>query len=641
MTTSTLDSIAGPAWDNSSEYPGLDSPAFQADFDRAEALTAQIEALASGIEPALGRVGSLTAEEERAWAKQAQEIGVLWERASVLIANLATFANCEKSVDTANAAAERWMGTLSALSSRLSQAVKPHQLLLTLGSDSLVALYLDHPETRPEAFQVRRARTLRDHKLSLAEEKLIEALTVDGHEAWGKLHTKLSGTIPIEVETASGRRTVGFANAAKLQGDPDEKVRKAAYDGVQQAWERHENTCAAALNALAGWRIELCRKRSFRKPTGYLDQALFQSRIEEATLDAMMSEVRSNADIAHRAIRLTARTLGEERLSPWNRFAPLPSRPGEETETALDFGKGMGLVERAFASVHPSMADFARMMEKNRWIEARVSDTRLPGAYCTGFRKSRNPRVYMTYAGSMREVVTLAHELGHAFHGWVMRDIPLAEASYPMTLAETASVFAETALRESLGGSGSEAALRNVAWEDIRGAATFLADIPMRFQFERSLYDLRMRRQITAQDCRKLMLEAADASYGQAVSAHDPLAWATKLHYFISQISFYNCPYTFGYLFSLGVYAQRGKLGSGFFDAYVSLLRDTGRMTAEELAQKHLGVDLRKPDFWRESLRIVRGQVERAEKVLGAPGLSAAKTAPERAVRPPAEASLI
>src|SRR5262249_21319857 len=232
-----------------------------------------------------------------------------------------------------------------------------------------------------------------------------------------------------------------------------------------------------------------------------------------------------------------------------------------------------------------------------------VSSRKRPGAYCTGFEKSRTPRVYMTYQGSTSDVITLAHELGHAFHSWVMRDLPQSQLSYGMSLAETASTFGEPAVRDALlTRAGSARERFDIMWEEVAAIATFMLNIPTRFAFEKAFYEKRDERPLRAGELEALMSTAWQEWYGDACSEPDPMFWASKLHFYISGLSFYNFPYLFGYLFSMGVYLRRASSGADFYDRYVALLRDTGRMTAEDLARVHLAAALDAPLFWRTTI---------------------------------------
>ena len=274
------------------------------------------------------------------------------------------------------------------------------------------------------------------------------------------------------------------------------------------------------------------------------------------------------------------------------------------------------LIADAFSRFDPEMGAFARMMAEKGWIDAAPTPNRRTGAYCTKFAEPVEPRVFVTYAGTMDNVITLAHELGHAWHNWVIRDLPMSQRSYPMTLAETASIFAETLVRSALfeQAQSPEEQLA-IAWAEADGAATFLVNIPARFDFEQALVAERAQGYVSAERLKALTDEAWGRWYEGSLCRYHPMFWAAKAHFSIAGLGFYNYPYLFGYLFSLGVYEQlmsRKAAGkTGVAEAYRALLRDTGRMSAEDLVAKHLGQDIREAAFWQGSLAQVAQAVER------------------------------
>ncbi len=610
---------AGPAWDNSSEYSGLNAKELTRDLDRVQVLITELEGIAKEISPFVARATALSAEEAAKAVNLAQRAAKLQQEAMTLSWNCSTFVNCEMSVDGKNAEAKTLHGKIQATSSRLEEASNPVFQFLKLTTDEIAKSFLDSPETKSRAFSVNHMRKLKDQTLSLAEENLLIGLTVNGPTAFGNLYDSISGTVQFELDLPEGKKKVGLAEAASMSQDPREEVRKAAWKGTNKAWEVHEEAVAAGLNALAGWRLDLYKKRSYKAPVHFLDAPLHSSRISRATLDAMMNAVKEAAPLGRRAVLLQAKALGKPKLAPWDLFAPCPSR-GDSSWEKPTFGDAITQIADAYGKVHPEMGAFVHMMAEKKWIEARVGATKRPGAYCTKFPKSRTPRVYMTYSGGMRELKTLAHELGHAFHNWVMRDMPLYETFYPMTLAETASIFGETvvgnALLSQAKGAGDRLAF---TWAQAREVESLLLNISARFHFERAFYERRKDALLNPDDFKKLMQESWAEFYGDSLSEMDPMFWASKLHFSISSLSFYNFPYVFGYLFSLGVYAQRERLKDKFYDAYVALLRDTGRMSAEEVAAKHLGADLTKPDFWRASLAESKRSVDQFEAAVNAP----------------------
>lgn len=591
----------GPAWDNSSEYPSLDSPLFVADLDQIQVLTSQLEDLGR-------KLGT-----DAAAVHACQTASLLLQDAVKLLGNVDAFLSCELSVDAKNAAAKVLASRVRALSSRLSQAYNPFELFLKTTTDENAAAYLSTPHTAPERFSLTEDRKLKDFTLSLPEEDLIVALGVDGIAAWATLYENLSGSIRCDVKLPTGAKQMGLAEAASFAQNDDESIRKAAWSAVNTAWEQNEDAVAAGLNSLAGWRQTIYKRRSTKRPLQVLDTPLHQNRLRKETLEAMMGAVHEARSLGHRSLATQAKLLGKQTMAPWDLFAPCPKKaPAAKKPT---FAEAITLIETAYNAVHPEMGAFVRMMSDKHWIEGRVGPSKRPGAYCTGFAKSRTPRVYMTYNGGMREVMTLAHELGHGFHAWVMRDMPVVETQAPMTLAETASIFGETVVNNYLlSGELSPLEKLAVCWTRARDVDAFVLNIPSRFEFEKRFYNKRAAGTLNPDDFKALMTDAWRAWYGDSLSEMDPMFWASKLHFSIADLSFYNFPYTFGYLFALGVYAQRERLKDAFFPSYVALLRDSGRMTVEDVAAKHLGADLTKPDFWRQSLSISRRAVEQFEQ---------------------------
>jgi len=409
---------------------------------------------------------------------------------------------------------------------------------------------------------------------------------------------------------------MGLAQAAGLMQKPDDTLRRNAWSAINSAWTEHEEACAAAINAIAGWRLELCSKRSGEKPVHFLDAPVHMNRITRPTLDSLLAAAEQFRPLAQRAAKLQAVCYGKDALGPWDNRAPAPVLDAAD-DAPIPFDTAIEIIADAYGQVDPSLGDFVHMMVDQGWIEGTVGGSKRPGAYCTSFRKFRTPRVYITYSGGASDVITLAHELGHAYHGWVMRELPDSQLSYGMSLAETASTFGETLVRDAMLQRADSLQTRlNVIWEDMAALVAFVLNIPTRFEFERRFYEARAERPLQPQELKALMSEAWEHWYGEAISEPDPMFWASKLHFYISELSFYNFPYLFGYLFSLGVYGSRERLGGEFFARYQALLKDTGRMPAEELAQAHLDADLTKPEFWCETLEKLEPRVDEFEAVV-------------------------
>lgn len=235
--------------------------------------------------------------------------------------------------------------------------------------------------------------------------------------------------------------------------------------------------------------------------------------------------------------------------------------------------------------------------------------------YCTKFAKSRTPRVYLSdYNGGAALLLTLAHELGHAFHSWVMRDLPQAQLGYPMNLAETASIFFETVVGNKLLEEATSPQERfNMLWGEAESAGSFLLNLPARFRFEEELNERRANGPLSVDEIDDMMVRAWTKYYGDALTEKERVGVfsQSKLHFYLTGISFYNWPYCFGYLFALGIYAeyQHGRHGS-FSALYRDLLRDTGRMDAEDVVEKHLGARIDDIEFWKRAIGVTKDKIE-------------------------------
>ena len=305
-----------------------------------------------------------------------------------------------------------------------------------------------------------------------------------------------------------------------------------------------------------------------------------------------------------------AKALGIDTLGPWDLMAPAPIQASK----AIEFAEAIKIIADSFATFSSQMGAFAIEMAERGWIDCEETENRSTGAYCGSFAEPREPRIFITFTGTMTNVITLAHELGHAWHNRVMQDIPEAKTAYPMTLAETASIFAETLVRDSLLEKAENDAQRlEILWAEASTAAVLMLNIPARFEFEQRLVAARQNKFVTAGQLKTTMRESWAMWYEKSLSEYDEMFWASKLHFSISGLGFYNYPYLFGYLFSLGIYAQKDQHGDNFEQLYRDILRDTGSMTAETLVEKYLQQDISKPEFWTNSLDIVQESIQEFE----------------------------
>ncbi len=600
--------LNGPNWDNTNEYKSLHDDVLAQDLtaikDILQSLKLPLEALAKTIPPASTEEIQASAEQ----IAQALHISQQLTEAMTLIYNLSVYCSCILSVEADHNEAKKFKGQLQSIITNFSSCSQTHRIWLTYLDQMSIDKYYSDPIGHEEKFAIERERMRKATLLSLKEEDMLNELEANGPDAFGNLYTDLSSTISCHIKTPNGEsKDMGMAQAVSLLESPHRDTRKAAYEAMNQEWGRHRVTFSTIINSLAGWRLAVDEKRSHTQPQHFLDETLHSNRIESQTLNSMMQVIENHKSFAQSMFRRQAAIMGVKQFEPWDRFVPCPTTD----ESTFSFPQAISLIKDALASVDSSMADFVQLMVDNRWIEGSNGPKKRPGAYCTQFAKSRTPRVYMTYNGSMKDVVTLAHELGHAYHNWVMKDIPLRSTSYPMTLAETASIFCQTLVMDHMLDVSPKAEQKQmILWNIARDVEGFLLNIPVRFSFEKKVYEERKNGPLLPTRLDELMRASWQQWYGNTLSDYEDLFWASKLHFHIAGTRFYNYPYSFGYLFAIGVYSQKDRLGSSFLPAYQALLRDTGKFTAEDIASRHLNVDLTKEGFWEDSIKQVKEKLK-------------------------------
>jgi oligoendopeptidase F len=594
-------------WDNSQFYANSTDPRIATTVDE---LKEEISALADVCAPFADLIDTAETLPKNQFDDVLDRVRTAHDQrteSSKKLGNLYVFISSILSVDSQDSSASEWKPTLQQLSAEMSQATTALNVFLMRVSDAFIQVVVADPELEELSFSLQHQRKLKDQLLSVEEEQLVTGLGVNGLQGWGNLYTELAGTLKCTVDG----ETVGLAKAFNLLSSNERTIRSEAWHGIQSAWAGRSETVAAILNAINGWRLEETKQRGKQRTLHYLDKSCHQSRIDRATLDALMETTYQRRSIGQRALTATGKVLQIDDMAPWDLFAPAPAI-GQAREFSFD--EAVDLVAKSFRQLTPAMGDFAEMMAEKGWIDAKPTPNRSTGAYCTSFSDPREPRVFMTFEGTMNNVLTLAHELGHAWHNWVMRDLPRYKTYYSMTLAETASIFGETLVRDALLAQAKTREEKlEIAWEDGSAAHSFLLNIPARFTFEQKLVEARKQGFIIADTLKAMMRESWKHWYEDSLTCYDEMFWASKLHFSIASLSFYNYPYLFGYLFSLGIYAQKDKYGEAFNDLYTKVLRDTGTMTAEDLVQQHLQKDIRTPEFWNASLDIVDRAVSQLE----------------------------
>lgn len=517
-----------------------------------------------------------------------------------------TFIGGLLSADVTDKKAAQIVTELGTLGSEISTVNTVLTKKIVAMSDKDWEELLEKEPFKEVAFALNEQRDQGKELLSEEEEALINALANDGFRGWGQHYNSIVSKISIDIEEDGKTVSLSAGQAQnRMESHPSTEERHRVLEKWEEAWSSKADLFADTLNHLAGFRLT---NYKFHGVDDFMKRPLEYNRMKQETLDAMWDTITANKDAVVQYMDRKAALLGLDKLAWSDVEAPLLVS-GYEPRT-YSYDEAASFIMENFETFSPRMKELAETAFENRWIEAEDRPGKRPGGYCANLPESGESRIFMTFSNSPNEVSTLAHELGHAFHSHVMRDLPALNRRYAMNVAETASTFAEILISDATVKEASEKAEKvNLLDDKVSRAATMFMNIHSRYLFETRFYEERKKGVVTDERLSELMVEAQKEAYKDSLSTYHPTFWASKLHFYNTGVPFYNFPYTFGYLFSLGIYARSLEEGKEFEQKYIDLLRDTASMTTEELAEKHLGVDLTKPDFWQAGIDLIKNDI--------------------------------
>lgn len=575
-------------WDLSVFYKGFDDEQIERDFARVDEIVKEKQALLQQGLPVRE-----TLEKYMALAQEQALTSKYGEYASLTLAADATNTDAMQLMDRtmqqsvagqlASSAFVRYLGNLSEeeLKDVIAQSEQLQAVAFSLRSDRAAAAHLPAPEVH---------------------EWLLK-MSLTGSEAFSQLRDKLDATMLVDYR---GEKLPLSAVRGKAE-DPDEKVRFDAYQAELAAYPQVEQAMAACLNGIKGEGLTMLNAEHF---DSILDQTLFYSNMDRETLDAMWTACREFLPAFRRYLRKKGELLGHNNGLPFfDLFAPV--HLGEGGGKTYTVEQARALLIREMSKFTPEMGQFIDNAFENSWIDMFPHAGKSGGAFCASVPHCEQSRVLTNFTGSLGDVSTLAHELGHAWHNYCMTGLPMAMRNEPMPLAETASIFNETLLSGALRQSASKEELFTLLESELQNATQTVVDIYSRFLFESAVIEGRKTHTLSVEELKSLMLDAQEQSYGDGLDPQyrHPYMWACKSHYYIPGFGFYNFPYAFGMLFGKGVFAQYQQKGAEFVPVYKQLLRSCGSDNVVNVAAS-VGIDVHSVDFWRQSLRVIEKDIE-------------------------------
>ncbi len=591
-----------PRWDLSNVYPGLESQALENDIAWVKDETLALKTM---YQEELVKLATTSAPQavNDAVSRVVDQLNGLMDKASTIRSYFTSFI----STDSFNQQAMQMASKFDKVLVDFQNVMVLFETWLGRFTDVLPDVLALGSSAGDHAFPILEIAEQSKYLMSEDEEILSSELSLSGSRAWSKLQGTVTSQKTVDFQLDGKVETLPMPALINLHAHPDESVRKRAYEAEMEAWKSLDETLAACMNGIKGW-VNTLNDRRGRKDA--LHSPIDQARIDRETLDAMMAAMEESFPTFRRYFKAKAARFGQEALPWWNVFAPVGKLDKEYTfEEAREF------ILTHFGNFSPELAEFAQTAFDNHWIDAEQRSGKRGGAFCMSVPGVKESRILCNFDGTLDQVMTIAHELGHGYHNFNMfqaNKTPLQRQT-PMTMAETASIMCETivfnAVMKTITDPQEELALLETA---LIGDSQVIVDIYSRFLFEKEVFERRKASDLSPDELCEIMEDAQAKTYGEGLDPEyrHKYMWTWKPHYYSAGLSFYNFPYAFGMLFGVGLYAIYQQRGEAFIPDYKMLLSSTGEAPAADLAAR-FGIDIRSKKFWEDSLAVIAKKVDR------------------------------
>lgn len=516
-----------------------------------------------------------------------------------LAMKLFSFVNLTISVDTKNKTALKYSDILERKFTELVESSTKFEKYISEIKD-LDSILDSSSILKEHKFIINELKENSKYLLGDKEEKIIAKMKNTGSSAWSKLKDNLISTLMVEIDGKELPLTV----VLNMAYDSDKEVRKKAYEAEIKSYKKVEEGVAACLNGIKGEVLTICDLRGYKSP---LEKTLIDSRMDEESLNAMLSAMKESLPQFRKYLRRKAEILGYKNGLPfYELYAPIGKNEMKFTyEEACDF------VEKKFRSFSDNLGDFAKKAINNSWIDVMPREGKVGGAFCENLHFIGESRFLLNYGNNFGDVVTMAHELGHGFHGECLNDETSLNSEYPMPIAETASTFCETIIKKAAIKEATKEEALAILETEICDCTQVIVDIYSRFLFEKSVFEHRKESSLSVDEIKNLMLKAQKEAYGDGLDPEylHPYMWAWKPHYYDAEYNYYNFPYAFGLLFAKGLYAEYIRKGESFTKEYEKLLSVTGKNKIADIT-KLVGIDIHNKEFWINSLKTIEEDID-------------------------------
>lgn len=518
---------------------------------------------------------------------------------------LIIYANLAQTTDTTNSEISKAIDIIEGIESETSYQ-NTAIVDFVKNIDNLDQLIENSSLLKEHSFYLSEIKNKGNYTISSAEEAIISKMKNTGSLLWEKQWNQLTSTLMVDYNNEE----IPLSQARNLAYDKSGKVRKSAYEAELKAYSKIENPVAFCMNGIKGEVITLSNMRGYKSP---LDMTLIESRIDNDILRAMFGAIEESLDKLQNYFIIKARALGHKGALPfYDLFAPVVKSHKEYTvDEAKEF------VLRCFYSFSEDLGNFAKLAFENRWLDIMPKKGKVGGAYCETIHSISESRILLNFGGAFDDVVTMAHELGHAFHNTKLFNLSEINSFYPMPIAETASTFCESIVVNEALKLADENEKINILENDIMGLTQCIVDIYSRFLFEDSVFNCRKNGTLSVNELNDLMMSAQKKAYGKGLDEKylHKYMWICKPHYYDSEFNYYNFPYAFGALLSKGLYSLYKKMGKDFLNLYDNFLSLSSTMLLSDVV-KIAEIDLYSKEFWLTGINQIINEIDQFDKMV-------------------------
>lgn len=513
-----------------------------------------------------------------------------------LVEKVYSYTNLIMSVDTSNQTAIRYDSALeNLLASFAAMATRIQKWISQFNLQECRSSYIQE-----HAFILKEMQESNKYLLDEQSETVLANMKTTGSSAWLKYKDQLISSMKVNVDN----KEYPLTEVLNMAYSKDKETRKKAYECEIDAYLKVELGVCSALNAIKGEAISVSKMRGY---SSILERSLLDSRMSQKTLDVLLSTMKKALPMFEKFYQTKAKLLGYQNGLPWyDLYAPIV-----DVNNQYPYEEGSQFVIDQFTKFSQELGDYAKTAVTNNWIDVYPRTGKIGGAFCCNLHCIKESRLLLNYGSDFTDTITLAHELGHGYHGHCLNDETSLNASYPMPIAETASTFCETIVKKAVLQEATDQQKIMILESELSDCAQIIVDIYSRFLFESQFIEKRKEGPLSVEETKELMVNAQKEAYGNGLD-HEclhPYMWTWKPHYYEADYAFYNFPYAFGLLLAKGLYSMYIKEGDSFIETYRKFLSLTGKMDLLDVG-KSVGIDLEDEAFWQKSLDMIAEDLE-------------------------------